>query len=226
LVVIPPWADDQALRPIPKARNWFAEKYQQTDRLTVMYSGNMGRGHDLETILAAAQRLQDSAKIHFMLIGAGPKWHMIQARLQQQPCANITLLPWQDEAVIPFSLAAADVGIVSLEPEMAGLAVPSKAYNFLAVGAPLLGICFASSELADTIREFDCGARIDPGDVEGLVAILQTITHDSRRLTIWREGAARARQFHSRAANTAEFLRVLRSVDLVAPVATPIHSSV
>lgn len=225
VIVIPPWADAQALRPIPKSQNWFARKYKQTECLTVMYSGNMGRGHDLETILAAAGRLTDEAKIHFMLIGAGPKWEMVRSQLSQLKYSNVTLLPWQDEAVIPFSLATADLGIVSLEREMTGLAVPSKAYYFLAAGTPLLGICFASSELADTIEQFGCGTRIEPGNVEGLVAILRSLASNPERLTAWREAVAHARQFHSRPANTAGFVQALVDVALINPITTLEHAS-
>ncbi len=215
IVVVPPWADGEAIQRMAKTDNWFAKKYGQTNCLTVMYSGNMGRGHDIETILAAAKRLTHDPRIHFMLIGAGPKWQMAQSRLSGSNCTNVTLLPWQEEAVIPFSLATADVGIVSLEREMTGLAVPSKAYYFLAAGAPLLGICFAESELADTIREFECGARLEPGDVDQLVATIQMVASDPAMLDRWREGAVRANAFHGRDANTRKFLSALSDVRLV-----------
>ena len=72
--IVYPWVDTDKIKPIPKEENWFAQKYGQVGKLTVMYSGNMGLGHDLETMVEAARLLQDEPDIHFMFIGAGPKW--------------------------------------------------------------------------------------------------------------------------------------------------------
>ncbi len=89
-----------------------------------MYSGNMGLGHDIKTMLEAARCLQDEPKIHFMFIGAGPKWQTAEETLQRESLPNVTLLGWQPEETLPYSLATADVALVSLEDGIEGLAIP------------------------------------------------------------------------------------------------------
>jgi glycosyltransferase involved in cell wall biosynthesis len=215
--VVPPWADDQRLARCEKEHNWFARKYRQVDRLTVMYSGNMGRGHDIETLLEAADRLRDDASVHFMFIGAGPKWNTIKQFLDSRSVGhdNVTLLPWQEESIIPFSLATSDVGVVSLEEQMTGLAVPSKAYYFLAAGAPLLALCRANCELAETIDRFGCGLVVTPGDVGTLAASIRRLASEPALLSDWRDAAKLASQHHARTKNTQRFLAVLAEMKLV-----------
>lgn len=215
--IVPPWADDQRLTRPEKADNWFARKYRQVDCLTVMYSGNMGRGHDIETLLEAAQRLREDTSVHFMFIGAGPKWNMVKQFLATRSPGqdNVTLLPWQEESVIPFSLATADVGVVSLEAEMTGLAVPSKAYYFLAAGAPLLALCHADCELAETIERFGCGQVVIPGDADALSANIHRLASEPTLLSDWRAGAKLASEHYSRQKNTRRFLSILAEMQLV-----------
>ena len=178
LEIIHPWADTAKLRPLPKAENWFARSHAQVGKLTVMYSGNMGMGHDIETMLNAARRLRPARDIHFMFIGAGPKWQIVADYLRQEAPANVTLLPWQPEAVVPFSLATADVALVSLEAGAEGLAFPSKALSAMAAGSALLGLSHTPSDLQVLIEQFHCGLNIKPGDVEGLVQAILTFRDD------------------------------------------------
>jgi hypothetical protein len=56
VIVIPNWADVEWIRPVAKDKNEFARKYNQAGKLTVMYSGNLGQTHDIETILGSATR--------------------------------------------------------------------------------------------------------------------------------------------------------------------------
>jgi len=179
LEIIHPWADTAKLRPLPKGENWFARSQAQVGKLTVMYSGNMGMGHDIETMLHAARQLRSARDIHFMFIGAGPKWQIVADYLRQEAPANVTLLPWQPEAVVPFSLAAADVALVSLEAGAEGLAFPSKALSAMAAGSALLGLSNTPSDLQALVERFHCGLNIKPGDVEGLVQAILTFRDDT-----------------------------------------------
>lgn len=171
--VIYPWADTETIRPIPKAENPFAQQYGQVDKLTVMYSGNMGLGHDIETMLAAAVQLQSEPGIHFMFIGAGPKWQLVADTISEHQLANLTLLPWQPEQMLPYILATADIAFVSLEREMASLAIPSKAFSSMSAAVPLIAICGKNNELSDIVVENNCGWAVMPKDVNRICEIIQ-----------------------------------------------------
>lgn len=173
-----PWVDTDKIKPIPKSENWFAKQHKQADKFTIMYSGNMGLGHDIETILEAAKNLQNNTVIHFMFIGAGPKWQMIKETTEKENLENVTLLPWQPEETLPYSLATADMAVVSLEKELTGLAIPSKGIYYMAAGSVILLIGEAENELAEWIKQNQCGYVIRPGDVEGFVEVANQLTRD------------------------------------------------
>jgi glycosyltransferase involved in cell wall biosynthesis len=194
--VIYPWADTEAIRPIPKAENPFAQQHGQVDKLTVMYSGNMGLGHDIETMLAAAVQLQSEPGIHFMFIGAGPKWQLVADTISEHQLANVTLLPWQPEEMLPYSLAACDIAMVSLDEGAEGLAFPSKSIYAMAAGSALLGLSRTPSDLQLIIQKNQCGNNILPGDTNGFA---DTIVH-------WYKNLETLNLFRHRARASAEKL--------------------
>jgi glycosyltransferase involved in cell wall biosynthesis len=122
--------------------------------------------------------LRPVSDIHFMFIGAGPKRQIVADYLRREAPPNVTLLPWQPEAVVPFSLAAADVALVSLEAGAEGLAFPSKALSAMAAGSALLGLSNTPSDLQGLIEQFHCGLIVKPGDVEGLVKGILTFQNN------------------------------------------------
>lgn len=206
--IVPPWADTEQLGPIPKADNWFAQEHGLTDKITVMYSGNMGLGHDLESVLEVAEQLSSDSRFHFVFIGAGPKWDMLNQAQQRKRLPNVTLLGWQPESVIAHSLAAADLAIVSLERELTGLAVPSKAFYFLAAGAPLVVLCEPDCELADVVREFECGTQLPPQQPDQLRNVLLNDAVPGGKLVRWKAGALVARDRFSRHRGTSELIAI------------------
>jgi glycosyltransferase involved in cell wall biosynthesis len=210
VVVIPNWADTDRIRPIPKEKNDFAKEYGQMGKLTVMYSGKLGETHDVETILAAAKELKNDDFISFMIIGEGPKMKLaFEAR---NGLNNLTVLPFQPEDTLPFSLSTADIFIVTLDKGCAGLSVPSKTYYAMAAGAALMGLCEDESEVAHTIQQHKCGVVVAPGDIEGLVGGILALARDKSKLNGYRANSrSSAEKFYSRR-NTSRYLEAIRTV--------------
>jgi len=64
---------------------------------------------------------------------------------------------------------------------MKGTAMPSRTYNLMAAGKPIIGIADDGSELAMTIEDDNIGWHVRPGDVEALRETLFQV-FDSRDL--------------------------------------------
>jgi glycosyltransferase involved in cell wall biosynthesis len=206
--IVYPWVDTEKFKPLSKKDNWFSRKHVQLDKLTVMYSGNMGLGHDIETMINSAERLKMVPEVHFMFIGSGPKWHLVQETIEQKSLANVTLLPWQHEDVVPYSLASADVALVSLEPGMAGLAVPSKAIYFMSVGSPLVVLCEGSGELHLWTKELGCGITV--GESADLTYVLSSSHQSDYLRKMGENGRAAAEKWFNRKTNTARLIRIIQ----------------
>jgi len=176
--VIHNWADGQFIVPRSKEENWFAQKYGLVGKTVVLYSGNMGLFHDLETIIEAADRLQGLEDLVFLFIGGGGKKEKLVQMAKQRGLKNVKFLPYQPRDHLPYSLTAGDIGVVTLERGVEGFCVPSKLYSYLAAGQAILALVGKDSEVADIIEKFECGIRIDQGDIEGVVNALARWRND------------------------------------------------
>ena len=175
--VIHSWANPEVIFPRQKAENWFAYKYNLVEPFTVLYSGNMGRCHDAQTILDAVQLLKDDP-IRFVFIGGGAKRVFFIEQVHALGLQNCLFLPYQDKADLPFSLTACDLSLVSVSPEAEGLVAPSKLYSALAAGRPVAAICDRHSYLTSLIHGAGCGTTFASGDDVGLAQFIRTLSQN------------------------------------------------
>jgi glycosyltransferase involved in cell wall biosynthesis len=174
IIVIHNWADPDWIVPIPKENNWFAHQNGLVDTFTVLYSGNMGRCHDMDTILAAAKQLEKEP-IQFVFIGDGAQLSTCIEQVNSLGLQNCQFLPYQDKSSLPYSLTACNLSLVSINPGMEGLVAPSKLYGILASGRPIAVICEPYSYLTQLITEAKCGATFNNGDGEGLARFIRLL---------------------------------------------------
>lgn len=175
--IIHSWANPEAIVPIVKQENWFAWKYNLVNKFTVLYSGNMGRCHDIDTILETAKQLQDEP-IQFVCIGGGAKREELIMEVNRLGLNNFTFLPYQDQQVLPYSLTACDLSLVSVDATTEGLIVPSKFYSALASGRPIAVICSQISYLRELMAEANCGGTFENGDSQGLAQFIRFLNRD------------------------------------------------
>lgn len=173
------WAASNLLRPIPKNENKFISDNGLNGKFIVLYSGNIGYTHNVEPIIDIAFRLKEYENICFLLIGEGKKKDALIKKVTEYGLNNCKFMTWQPSDILPYSLAAADLGIVTLNNETATVSVPSKTYNLLAVGAPLLCIAPESSELNELISTYGNGECFDKGDVEGMADFILKLYEDN-----------------------------------------------
>lgn len=163
VAVIHNWANPDWIVPIAKQDNWFAQAHDLVNTFTVLYSGNMGRCHEADTILAAAKLLQNES-IQFVFIGGGTKHKTCLQQVNKLNLPNCRFLPYQEKHVLPYSLTACDLSLVSIDSGMEGLVAPSKLYGILASGRPVAAICDPHSYLRSLLKDAKCGATFNRGD--------------------------------------------------------------
>ncbi len=171
--VIPLWSDCHDIQPSPKKDNPILIKLGLTQKFVLLYAGNMGRPQGVETLAAAIKALEQDADIHFIFIGSGDKRRILD-EMVAQGSKNITVLPPRPRSDQNEFLNACDVAILALVPGMEGLAVPSRTFNLMAAGKPMIALVSEVSEVARVIREEGIGWVVEPGAVEATVeAILE-----------------------------------------------------
>jgi glycosyltransferase involved in cell wall biosynthesis len=145
------------------------------DRFVVGYSGNLGRAHEIDTLLDAAQALKEEPAFLFLMQGGGAKMAALKHAVNDRKLENFQFLDYQPRETLEDSLAAADVHLVSLLPALEGLIVPSKLYGILAAGRPVIFIGDADGDVGRVILDAQCGRTVAVGDSRGLVETLRQL---------------------------------------------------
>lgn len=211
LKVIPTWVDTERIRPIPKEHNPFAKKHGQVDKLTVLYSGNIGMVHDLSMITDVAQQLENYQDIHFLIISNSHERKSLESQAFKKGLCNMTFLSLQDENTFPFSLACGDIVIVALAMGAEDISMPSKTYFTIAAGSALLGISSATSDLAGLIHNYDCGINVSPGDIDGAVQAILSMKNQPELLQRYRANARQtAVRYFSKTVCVSKMLELIK----------------
>ncbi len=172
------WADDETITPRSTETNALRERLGLTDRFVVCYSGNLGRAHEFDTLLAAADDLRLEEAIVFLMIGGGARMVPLQRAVEARALDNFLFLPYQPREDLEDSLAAADVHLVSLLPALEGFIMPSKLYGILAAGRPVIFIGDSDGDTARIIRNAECGITVPVGAGGDLAAVIRRLMRE------------------------------------------------
>lgn len=170
IYIVPNWADGKGVRPVAHGENVFRRTNGLVGKRVVLYSGNMGRGHDLTTLLEAAYRLRGDQDLVFAFVGDGAKRQQVE--IAGRDLSSIRVFPYQPRAHLSESLSAGDIHVVTMDECTLGLLEPSKLYGVMAAGRPTLIIGPDTSEVARTVLRERIGEVVANGDVEGAVAAI------------------------------------------------------
>jgi len=162
--IVPNWSDSDCILPNPKKNNTLLIELGLTDKFIVQCAGNMGRAQAIETIFSAAERLLFKTNIHFLFIGSGQKIRWMENRRKDGKLINITLLEQRSRNDQQIFLNACDISIATLLPGMTGAGVPSRIYNVMAAGKPIISVAEADSEMSLVVAEENIGWVVSPSD--------------------------------------------------------------
>tara|TARA_B110000908_G_C10260065_1_gene458543 strand:- start:3548 stop:4375 length:828 start_codon:yes stop_codon:yes gene_type:complete len=159
--VVPVWTNTTFFNDIPKAENIFLKTNHLEGKFIVGYSGNLGKTHPVEKIIEIAEYLKNTQDIQFLIIGDGEKKLMLEKIQAQKKLPNLKILDFQATKLFPHVLAAMDIGVVTLEINATDLSVPSKTFDLMSAGKPILSIASNNSELAAIIATNHIGQNFD-----------------------------------------------------------------
>lgn len=161
LSVTPVWADPDTIQPSEK-NNSFRKEHGLIGKFVVMYSGNLGSTSSLEDLLDAAKLLVSRTDIKFMIVGEGVKKAALEHFADENGLNNVCFLPYQPRERLSEMLSAADVGVVTLNTQLANTSLPSKTFAIMASERPILAITPEDSEVAAVVQKNECGVNVPP----------------------------------------------------------------
>jgi len=169
--IVPPWSHDDSVSYSTEGRRSFRSTHDLENKFVVMYSGNHSPCHPLDTLLNAALVMSSQDGYAFCFIGGGSEQNKVRDFAKLHRLKNILCLPYQPLKKLSDSLSAADLHVVVLGQKFAGIVHPSKIYNIMTIGVPMLYIGPQQSHIMDLAA--DLGPTYlftaQHGDVDGAV---------------------------------------------------------
>lgn len=168
---------------------FFPKETRHSPPFLVRFHGSFIPLHGIETILDAAAEVRDQP-IRFELAGKGQTFAAMQRHAEERRLTNVRFVGMKTLREIPDFIAEADacLGIFGTG-EKAGLVIPTKAFEILAMGRPLISARTPASERV--LHDRDDALLIEPGDAHALAqAILTLQEHPELAREIARNGHA------------------------------------
>ncbi len=159
------WADGSAIQPLPRPGN--------LQQLVLLYSGNLGLAHDLDTLTESMRQLRLDTRFHFLFVGSGGRREELRRFCEENSIHSVELRPYVQRESLSESLSAGDVGLVTQREACCGSVVPSKVYGLMAAGRPILFIGPRDATPARIVERFNCGWHVNCNDSGALTALLK-----------------------------------------------------
>jgi len=168
VTVLPPWAHDDSVSFDERGREAFRMEQGIADKFVVMYAGNHSPCHPLDTLVQAAERLRSRNDVVFYFVGGGSQQQIVSDYAVRSNLQNIRCIPYQPLSKLSGTLSAADLHVVVMGNEFVGIVHPSKLYNIMTIGCPVLYVGPPESHVTQTL------GAVSPSD-EGYVSY--TVAH-------------------------------------------------
>lgn len=157
------WA---ATSPLP-SREYnqdFLVKYGLTDKVVFFYGGNTGHAQDMENIMRLAKNINSMKQAHFLIIGQGDEFSLIQTLKTRWKLDNVTILPAVSQTEFRSILAVIDIGLFSLAYNHTAHNFPGKLLGYMVESKPILGSVNPGNDLSSIIENSNAGFVYTNGD--------------------------------------------------------------
>lgn len=170
--IIENWSELNLIKNLPRRQ---ALHGLPSNKIIIQYAGNLGRVQGLMNLLEIIGKVNNDS-LFFSFWGDGVIKHDMEKYISDHDLNNIifhgNFLRNQQNEV----LNACDLAIITLADGMCGLGVPSKTYNIMAAGKPILYIGDKESEVGCLIGEYGFGYCYESTDNDGILAFLQKLS--------------------------------------------------
>lgn len=166
IIIIENWGDVTGITPKDRVTDGF---------IRVQYAGNIGNAQGVGEFVNHL-REANNQKVQFSIWGTGSAEEAIREKVNDYEMNEQVYFngPYSRNQQIDV-LNDSDISLVTLVKGMYGLGVPSKTYNILAAGKPILYIGEKNTEIWRTVEENQIGFCFEPDDNDGIISFLKSL---------------------------------------------------
>ena len=180
-------------------------------KFVVGYVGTHGMAHGLETLLDAAQLIQnksDEENICFLFLGNGAKKSELVREAMMRGLTNVLFLDSTSKTDVTRYWSLLDLSIIHLlKAQLFSSVIPSKLFECMAMGIPILhGV---SGESAQIVITEQIGEVFESGNASQLVELLLDLKKDPAKMDRYHRNGIKAAQFYNRSYLAKNMLDIL-----------------
>lgn len=176
------WVDPNLVRNIPDCENCLFDKLKiDSSKFRIVYAGNLGHAQNIDIIIDAAKRLVNLGSVEFIIFGEGTEKDRICKRVDRENISNIKLFPLQPAAMVSEVYSLGNVAIVSCKKGFGGIAMPSKLWNIMSTGTPVIASFDVGTDMQHLLSTYDFGWFSEAGNLNSFIsAINEAVLSKSR----------------------------------------------
>ncbi len=174
--VIYNWADEFSLS---SKMGELHSAFPKSDKFRILFAGNMGKAQALDTVLQAAEFLQQKgSRVCWVLIGGGVELGYLKAETRRRQLHNVVFLPAVPMTEVGIYLKAADAMLVHLRKDpLFEITIPSKTQAYMAVGKPLL--MAVQGDAAELVKQSGGGLVAESENPQSLAQAAEALANTS-----------------------------------------------
>lgn len=168
--VIYNWADTESLHHVSRAENKLMDELNvPKDKFIVSYAGDIGLFQGWPVIVEAAKKAHaQNQDIIFVIIGSGSYKAQLEKQVAEEGLDYILIRPLQPASRCAEIYSIGDLELVSIEPGLSKMALPSKTFVIMSAGSAVLSLVDQTSDIAQMIKEKDMGYTLEHGNADAL----------------------------------------------------------
>lgn len=212
--VIYNWVDEKAVIPIEKAKNpLFDELGISRDLFHVVYAGNLGYAQNVQILLDCAEILKGEENMDFLIFGSGGLKRKYEELVKNKQLDNVRFFPLQSMEKVSQVYSMADIALVSCKKGLGGSAMPSKTWNILSAGTPVICSFDKGGDLQHIIEDNLLGLFSDADDVNTLSNNIMEFYRNPHMCEVYgRNGREYIEKNLTKDVGTSKYIQVLINV--------------
>jgi len=153
-------------------------------KFVVLYAGALGLAQGLESVLEAAELLQEETCFHFLFMGDGLEKQRLESFVDRRKINNVSFLPRRQSRDMRAYYKNADALLVHLKDNpLFRITIPSKTQTCLAAGRPI--IMAVNGDAADLVEASGAGIVCrseDPVSIADAVRMIARTSEIERKI--------------------------------------------
>ena len=212
--VISNWVEEDIVKPISKDNNFLFDSFNLDKELFyIVYAGSLGYAQNIDIIINSAKRISENKKIRFLIFGNGKNYELYKRMIVEQNLNNINIYSLQPYEKTSYVYGLGDACLVTCNKGTGYGAMPSKTWNIMACGKPVIANFDSNTDLEQLINANDVGIFTNCNDVDSMVeAILKYYNNPNLKLQHGFNARKYILENLTKKVGTRRYIKLLKSV--------------